>query len=149
MVIRFRSNSELYSEFSNFALYPIVLDGVEWPTVEHYYQAQKFTSPVFQRNIRLAPHAGAAKNHSKSKTEPRRADWAEVKVGIMDQALRAKFKAHESLRALLLSTGDEELIEDVAGDAFWGCGRDGNGLNMLGQLLMRLRHELRQLEPGP
>ena len=83
MAIRFRSNSELYSEFSNFAPYPIVLDGQDWPTVEHYYQAQKFTSVEYRSRIRLAPHPAAAKNLSKSKSQPRRPDWTEIKVDIM------------------------------------------------------------------
>ena len=42
MTIRFFSKSETHREFSNFAPFPIDLDGKRWPTVEHYYQAQKF-----------------------------------------------------------------------------------------------------------
>ena len=45
MVIRFFSESETHREFSNFAPFGIDLDGAWWPTVENYYQAQKFTDP--------------------------------------------------------------------------------------------------------
>ncbi len=64
----------------------------------------------------------------------------------MERALRAKFQSHPDLRALLVSTQDEELIEDVAGDAFWGVGEDGRGLNKLGLLLVRLRDEFKLSE---
>ena len=28
-----------HSDFSNFAAYPIDIDGIAWASVEHYYQA--------------------------------------------------------------------------------------------------------------
>lgn len=143
MAIRFRSNSDTYREFSNFAPYPIEMDGETWPSVEHYYQAQKFLDPSFRRTIQTAPHGMAAKNRSKSKTQPRREDWAAVKDGIMYAAVRRKFETHDDLRALLLETGEEELIEDVPGDSYWGIGLDGEGQNKLGKILERIRTELR------
>ena len=41
--IHFYRVKERYGEFSNFARYPVQLDGKIWPTSEHYFQAQKFT----------------------------------------------------------------------------------------------------------
>ncbi len=67
MAIRFRSNSEAYSEFSNFWPSAIELDGLVWPSVEHYYQAQKFLNPAFQEKIRNAKSAARAKGLSKKK----------------------------------------------------------------------------------
>ena len=67
-----------------------------------------------------------------------------MKVEVMRRAIDAKFRQHDELRELLLSTGDEELIEETDEDAFWGCGSDGRGRNMLGRLLMELRERLRQ-----
>jgi N-glycosidase YbiA len=61
----------------------------------------------------------------------------------MDRAVRRKFELHASLRDLLLSTGDEEIVEDAPNDYYWGAGRDGSGQNKLGMLLMRIRAELR------
>ena len=54
MVIRFFSQSETHREFSNFAPFGIDLDGSWWPTVENYYQAQKFTDPDLRQSIRRA-----------------------------------------------------------------------------------------------
>jgi N-glycosidase YbiA len=61
----------------------------------------------------------------------------------MREALRSKFRAHAELRAELLATGDEKLVENAPGDYYWGCGADGSGKNMLGRILMELRAELR------
>jgi predicted NAD-dependent protein-ADP-ribosyltransferase YbiA (DUF1768 family) len=42
MTILFYDAKEKYGEFSNFYEYPITMDGIEYPTTEHYYQCQKF-----------------------------------------------------------------------------------------------------------
>lgn len=42
---------------------------------------------------------------------------------------------------MLLSTAGSVLVEASPHDLFWGGGRDGEGLNYLGRLLMRLRSE--------
>ena len=34
------------------------------------------------------------------------------------------------------------LVENAPNDYYWGCGKDGSGKNMLGQLLMKLRAEI-------
>ncbi|OWK40537.1 GTP cyclohydrolase II [Fimbriiglobus ruber] len=61
----------------------------------------------------------------------------------MLDALRAKFSQHEEMKAALLGTGDAKLVEHTANDDYWGDGGDGSGKNRLGQLLMRVRDELR------
>lgn len=42
---------------------------------------------------------------------------------------------------MLLSTVGCVLVEASPHDLFWGGGRDGEGLNYLGRLLMKLRSE--------
>jgi predicted NAD-dependent protein-ADP-ribosyltransferase YbiA (DUF1768 family) len=60
----------------------------------------------------------------------------------MLDALRDKFSDPE-LRAKLLATGDEFLVEgNHWGDTYWGvC--NGKGRNMLGSLLMKVREEIK------
>ncbi|BEV10810.1 hypothetical protein ATDW_13060 [Asticcacaulis sp. DW145] len=70
-------------------------------------------------------------------------DWDERRDMVMLAALRQKFSTHYKLKALLLSTGDEELAEASPHDFYWGIGGDGSGQNRLGQLLMQVRAELR------
>jgi ribA/ribD-fused uncharacterized protein len=78
----------------------------------------------------------------RSRERPLRPDWEIVKDDIMREILREKFAQHLELRALLLSTGDAQLIEHTANDRYWADGGDGRGKNRLGELLMELRREL-------
>jgi len=144
MTIRFYSKSDTHREFSNFAPFPIDLDGESWPSVEHYYQAQKFTDPELREKIRSFPKPVAVKNLARKYGAATRPDWAEVKDAVMDRAVRRKFELHARLRQLLLATGEEQLEEAAPSDYYWGVGRDGTGQNRLGQLLMRIRAELRE-----
>jgi ribA/ribD-fused uncharacterized protein len=144
MTIRFFSKSDRYREFSNFANYPVEIGGIVWPTTEHYYQAQKFHDPDRQERIRQLPVAAAAKRYATKHKSKIRADWNQIKDGVMARALRAKFTQHKSLRDLLVGSGDEKIEEDSPKDAYWGTGPDGTGQNRLGEVLMRLRTELRR-----
>jgi len=146
MTIRFFSKSDRYRDFSNFANYPIEIDGTVWPTSEHYYQAQKFEEPERRARVRELPVAAAAKRYAKKHQAKIRPDWDEIKDEAMQRALRAKFTQHESLRDLLIGSGDEKIEEDSAKDYYWGTGADGSGQNKLGKMLMRLRDELRETE---
>ena len=141
--IDFYSVGDDYGEFSNFAAYPIDLDGRRWPTTEHYFQAQKFKDKRLQAKIRAAKTPMIAARMGRDRSKPLRRDWESAKVDVMMRALRAKFGQHDELRELLLSTGNAKLVEHTANDRYWGDGGDGSGRNMLGRLLMRLRDELR------
>lgn len=130
-----------YGCFSNYSEYPFELDGWEWLTSEHYYQAQKFIGTIHYHQIREAPNAKAAAKIGRDRDLPLRDSWREIKVGIMKKAVFAKFSAHEDIRQILLDTGDEELVENAPRDYFWACGADGGGLNMFGKVLMEVRNE--------
>jgi ribA/ribD-fused uncharacterized protein len=143
MVIRFHSKSETHRELSNFAPFGIDLDGERWPTTEHYYQAQKFVDPALQTRIRKAAKPIVAKNLADRHRAKIRPDWDAVKEEVMYRAVRRKVELHAELRRLLLATGDEEIVEDAPNDYYWGVGREGTGQNRLGQIMMRLRAELR------
>lgn len=60
----------------------------------------------------------------------------------MKRALFAKFQQSPSLQQLLISTENRQLIEASPEDSYWGEGRDRNGMNYLGFLLMQVRYEL-------
>ncbi|CAH1761453.1 15791_t:CDS:2 [Entrophospora sp. SA101] len=136
-----------YGAFSNFYSSPITIDEFTWPTVEHYFQAQKFNKEDqknLQDEIRLAstPHEAAKLGRN---FEGLRSDWNESRDSVMLKALRFKFTQHEDLKELLLSTGESKLIEDSPSDSYWGIAtRNGvKGENKLGLLLMIVRSELR------
>jgi ribA/ribD-fused uncharacterized protein len=141
--IRFYSVAEAYGEFSNFAAYPIVLASKRWPTSEHYFQAQKFLDATLRDRIRKAKSPMIAARLGRDRSSPLRRDWESIKVGVMTDAVLAKFSQHQDLAELLLATGDALLVEHTENDSYWGDGGDGSGKNMLGQVLMRVRDRLR------
>ncbi|MEO7001424.1 MAG: NADAR family protein [Ktedonobacterales bacterium] len=147
MIYFYSTHEEPYGCFSNFSAQGIALDGAWWPTVEHYFQAQKFVgtaNTTYGERIRRATTPKQAATLGRSRQIPLRPDWEEVKDDVMLRAVQCKFETHERLRKLLLSTGDEEIIEASPSDYYWGCGADGSGRNQLGRLLMLVRSRLRQ-----
>jgi ribA/ribD-fused uncharacterized protein len=147
-VINFYSVSDEYGCFSNFAPYPISLGGKRWPTSEHYFQAQKFLDEAHREAIRTTKSPMIAARMGRDRKKKLRRDWESVKVSIMTAAVRAKFDQHEDIKAVLLATGDAKLVEHTENDDYWGDGGDGSGKNMLGQILMRIRNELREAATG-
>ena len=143
MAIYFYSSSEEFFELSNFSKHGFTLKGKYWQTVEHYFQAQKFPGLPQEERIRTAPTPSKAKQLGRTRTKSLRADWEKVKDDIMRDAVMAKFRAHDELKKLLLSTGNEKLVENAPKDSYWGCGKNGNGKNMLGKILMETRKALR------
>lgn len=131
---------------SNFAPAPVTLEGMEYPTVEHAYQAAKTQDAGERQMIRLASTPDLAKKMSRKLT--RRPDWPEVKVDIMRELVWQKFQGHPDLKELLLATGDAELAEgNTWHDNFWGSCRCAQcaaspGQNWLGRLLMEVRERL-------
>jgi ribA/ribD-fused uncharacterized protein len=140
--ILFYRVTEAYGEFSNFAPYPITLKGKQWPTAEHYFQAQKFAGTEHEQAIRKLASPMNAARMGRNRKLPLRRDWESAKENIMREALRAKFTQHPELQKLLLETGDAVLVEHTRNDRYWGDGGDGSGKNRLGLLLMELREKL-------
>ncbi|MBK8207489.1 MAG: NADAR family protein [Planctomycetes bacterium] len=143
MAIYFYGRTGQWGEFSNFAHFPFELDGKVWPTSEHYFQAQKFAGTEHEEAIRAARKPNDAARMGRERSRPLRPDWEQVKDDVMRKAVWAKFTTHPELKALLLSTGEQELVENAPGDYYWGCGKDGSGRNMLGRILMETRQKLR------
>ncbi|GAA2143358.1 N-glycosidase YbiA [Kitasatospora kazusensis] len=144
MTIFFYGADEIpYGCFSNFSAHDLDLDGHSWPTSEHYFQAQKFIGTRHADLIRRARTPLRAAELGRDRSEPLRRDWDRVKDDVMRRALAAKFRAHADIREILLSTADEEIVEDTTTDHYWGRGRTGTGRNMLGRILMRTRGQLR------
>lgn len=143
-MIKFSRVRQEYGAFSNFADCVVVYKGLTYRSSEAAWQAQKcperaseFTTLNVSEAKRLGRHVAL------------RSDWEEIKYSEMVDVLRAKFTQHPKLRDLLLSTGDEVLVEDTTGwhDNIWGncdCVRCSHikGKNWLGKALMEVRTEL-------
>jgi ribA/ribD-fused uncharacterized protein len=145
MPIRFLSKIEQWKDFSNLAPYPIELKGRVWQSSEHYYQYKKFekADPDYAQKILEAETPKEVKKLS-MQNDKRSPEWDNEKVAILKTAVIKKFTSYSNLRDLLLSTGDEELIEANPDDYFWGEGADGTGKNMMGKMLMEIRALLKK-----
>lgn len=139
VVVAIDSFSGPYAFLSNFSPSSISVDGIEYPTVEHAYQAAKTLDENERRRIAKLPNAAAAKKAGRQVVLRR--EWEQVKVAVMRDLLQRKF-ADPHLQAKLRATADEKLVEgNWWGDRFWGvC--NGRGENWLGKLLMEIRAQL-------
>lgn len=142
-----------YDFLSNFYPAGIRYDGIPYLNNEAAFQAQKVSekkrmrpltngaSPqgTYRSDFSLLPPGKAKALGRKVRL---RHDWEEKKVGIMYMVVRAKFMQNTALLKRLLDTGDALLVEGNAwGDRTWGM-VDGNGQNLLGRILMQVRHDL-------
>lgn len=143
MTIYFYSTQDEYGCFSNFSAHGFELDGVYWPTSEHYFQAQKFAGTAHCEQIRQVKMPKDAARMGRDRERPLRKDWEQVKEEIMRKAVLRKFETHADIREILMSTAEEEIIENSPIDYYWGCGKDGSGKNRLGYILMEVREILR------
>jgi ribA/ribD-fused uncharacterized protein len=136
-----------YAFLSNFYPSPVSLDGVDYPTVEHAFQAAKTFDNSIRLSILNAGTPGQAKRMGRRLK--RREDWYQVSLVIMEQLVREKFTRYPNLKELLLQTGDAELIEgNNWNDRFYGAIWDSKksewvGENHLGRVLVKIRDELR------
>ncbi len=129
-----------YRWLSNFWPARVELDEQVFHTVEHAYQAAKTLKPHERLDIVMCPTPGAAKAAGRKLTL--RPDWDSVKLHIMFDLVLQKFWNNLELRAKLIATDGEELIElNTWGDRYWGvC--NGVGQNHLGKILMQVRDEI-------
>ena len=54
-VIEFYDKDKPYFEFTPYSEHTVRLDGISWKTLNHYFQAKKFTSNNEKRKIADAP----------------------------------------------------------------------------------------------
>jgi ribA/ribD-fused uncharacterized protein len=64
----------------------------------------------------------------------------------MYQTVRERVRQNPKFRQALIDTGGEVIEEVSPFDYYWGIGRDGTGRNMLGEVLMDIRQEIKEGE---
>ena len=62
----------------------------------------------------------------------------------MYKASWVKFVQNPALLKILFDTGERELIEDSTDDQYWGVIKGKGGLNRMGEILMKIRRQLRE-----
>lgn len=129
-----------YGFLSNFYPSLISIENINYPTVEHAFQAAKTNN--IDDKLKIANNNDPSVAKKLGRKVKLRKDWEQIKDDIMYELLKLKFNIPE-LKQKLLNTKDAELIEDNWwNDQYWGVCR-GKGKNMLGKLLMKVRSELK------
>lgn len=125
-----------YAFLSNFYPCIIVYDGITYQSSEAAFQAQKCIDKSDRYKF-CTMEPGAAKRYGKR--VDLRTGWDQIKDGIMEEIVDAKFNQNPDLKQKLKDTAGRLLIEgNNWRDYYWGvCG--GKGQNHLGIILMTLR----------
>lgn len=146
-VISFAKTSAKFGELSNMApRFPLFINDVVIPSTECLYQACKFPLfPNIQKMIVEERNPMLAKLISRKYNEFVRKDWEDIKYRVMAWCLAAKLIQNwDSFSDILLSTGNNIIVEYSKSDDSWGAKPDGMyliGKNALGRLLMQLRKD--------
>ena len=142
------SRKDSTQPLSSYALYPFELDGFEWPSVEHYYQAMKFDDADYRDRIRQADTPKAAAKLGKRCWKKRRKNWKKNSITYMTRATYIKCRTHPEVAEMLLKSGELEIKDLSMYDYFWGTGRDQRGENRFGKMLMGVRNKLQEEAAG-
>lgn len=122
--------------YSNLATIPITLDAFTWHSAEQFYQASKFTDEAIITKIKNCSNPFLCAAMGQTREFKIREDWEQIKVAVMERAIRARFDQHPKL-ADRLKRSKGTLYDHSAADDFWGF-----GANVTGKILMKIREEL-------
>ncbi len=142
---------------SNFYPSEFKVDGKKYNCSEQYFMKKK--QELFDpKNIGLAINILNETNPKDIKKYGRQVKffkqeiWDEHKFKAMKDGVLAKFSQNPELKTKLLATGEKTLVEASPYDMIWGIGfrkedalknKDRWGQNLLGQVLMQVRNELK------
>ena len=131
-----------YFFLSNFYPCKVHYQGQTYKSSEAAYQAQKTSDSKLRREFETLSSREAKK---RGRMLELRKDWEEVKDNIMYEICYSKFVNNPIIARKLIATKDAELVEgNTWFDTYWGvC--NNVGLNKLGQILMKVREEMRKI----
>ena len=143
-----------FRNFSNMSLHKITIEGKDYLSVEHYYQAKKaemFDEESLEKILK-AKSTKAVKALGKKIKNFNQVEWDKSKYEIMKQGIKSKFVQYPELRKQLQETEDRKIGYADARNIYWGIGSSESvekskhpekwrGKNMIGHILMELRDE--------
>ena len=150
------SGSITKSCFSQWWHSPFTVDGVRYPTAEHYMMAAKarlFGDTETLGKILTASGPGQVKALGRSVDRFDENAWCAHRYDAVVEGNLAKFSQNAELKEFLLSTKRRVLVEASPVDRIWGIGlaedspdaerpQRWRGLNLLGFALMEVRERL-------
>lgn len=135
---------------------PFQVEGIRYPTAEHFMMAEKarlFADEATLNKILAASHPSEAKKLGRLVCGFAGDTWSEHRFEIVVRGNWAKFSQNDALKAFLLGTQQQVLVEASPVDKIWGIGlaadspqaahpEQWQGLNLLGFALMKVRSEI-------
>lgn len=135
---------------------PFTVDGVAYPTAEHWMMAGKarlFRDDDAAAAVLAAEHPHAAKAVGRSVRGFDEQAWAAARFDLVVAGNLAKYRQHPELAAFLAATRARVLVEASPRDRVWGIGMGASnpdaarpsrwrGTNLLGFALMNVRDQL-------
>ena len=142
--------------FSQWYEAPFTIDGVPYPSAEHYMMASKaalFGESGIRDQVLTAATPAHAKALGRQIAGFDDAVWERERMRIVVEANVGKFGQNATLRDYLVQTGEQVLVEASPVDCIWGIGLAADhpdaanpsqwqGLNLLGFALMEVRARL-------
>jgi len=139
--------------FSQWFPSPFTVDGIRYPTAEHFMMAAKarlFGDREIEEQILKPSHPKQAKELGRKVRGFDEATWILERYRLVVEGNFAKFSQNPGLKEFLLGTGKRLLVEASPYDRIWGIGLAADhpdaekpaawkGLNLLGFALMEVR----------
>jgi ribA/ribD-fused uncharacterized protein len=146
-----------HGPFSQWHPSTFKVDGVTYNCAEQYMMAEKaklFGDSKIKRKILKSNSPREQKHLGRTVSSFDEGKWNKAARDIVFIGNMAKFSQNEDLKEKLLATDKKTLVEASPYDRVWGIGlaaddpnatRPGNwrGTNWLGEVLMRVRNELK------
>jgi ribA/ribD-fused uncharacterized protein len=144
--------------FSQWWPASFTVNGVSYPTAEHFMMAEKarlFGDEDARANILKAGSPKAAKQLGRQVKHFDEQVWAEARFQLVVEGNLAKFGQNRDVGKFLSGTSDTVLVEASPVDRIWGIGlaadneqamnpEQWRGLNLLGFALMEVRQKLHE-----
>ena len=143
MAIEFYKEFGEYGYLANYSNHGFTVNGVFYPTAEHFYQASKFDDPMIIQRILACKTPKEASVIGRDRNLTRIPHFRDIKLDKMYQGVYEKFLQNPDIQKKLLDTGDEEIKEMTVKESFWGVGPHFDGENHMGKILMKVRQQLR------
>lgn len=154
-----KSGAITSSCFSQWWTQNFKVDGVNYPTAEHYMMAEKarlFNDKDAEQRILNAKSPGEAKKTGREVLGFDQETWEKNRFDIVVKGNYHKFNQNQELKTFLLNTKQRVLVEASPVDRIWGIGLSQDhefakipvkwkGLNLLGFALMEVREMLQKL----
>lgn len=144
MSIDFYKEFGEYGYLANYSPHGFYKDGTYYPTVEHYYQSEKFTDEEIKHKIIAAKTPKEASEIGRSRDLKRKANFRKEKLKVMYTGVLEKFRQNPEIRSKLIETRNEIIREMTVKESFWGVGPDLDGENHIGKILMAVREQLKK-----